>query len=94
MQISTINCKKFLCNLLRRAINIEFNEELLQEFPPPDLVPSDVFFDFEKYFNQANAFYDVTVTSHEKSIFAHKIILALRSPYFQQKFSDKSTMSL
>ena len=66
-------------------------EEILGEFPPIELTPSDVFHDFEKIFNTEKFNYDVIFKLKDQNIFAHQVILSIRSNYFRKLFSKKNS---
>lgn len=58
--------------------------------PAIKLIPSDVFQDFVKHFNDEDGFHDVTFYgSHNLPIFCHRIIIALRSPHFKRMLSQE-----
>jgi len=59
----------------------------LLEKPKFDLIPSDVYKDFTKYFNNVASPYDlIFFLNNDTKIYCHKIILSLRSTHLRHKF--------
>ena len=67
--------------------------EFLDELPHVELIPSDVFTDLEKYFNNEKTCYDVIFECNGHFLYAHKIIVALRSSYFTNVFTEGTSQS-
>lgn len=52
--------------------------ELEAEIPPLQLIPSDLFVDLDKIFNQDTTFSDVKILAEDVVLKCHKAILSLR----------------
>jgi len=77
---------------IKRALDLD-EEDYKTVFPSIELIPSDVFNDLNSIFDQEKSVWDVCFKVEDKPIYCHKLILAIRSPYFQKVFENSKPNS-